>query len=129
MKLNYLLPNKFRRIGFIGLLIIISLIITLQFLPNYSPIHQLWLKAIFKILIFVAIYFIIYSKEKIEDEFVTNCRLKALSSCLIYLFIYSIMNDFNVFISIKTQSPFSIACIISSIYYGTFKGMLKGQVQ
>lgn len=74
-----LLPNKYKFIGTVILVLSIPLIILLMyFVPVIKNTTGL-AKSIVSIIAIIGFALIIFSKEKIEDEFIEHCRLKAFA--------------------------------------------------
>ena len=103
MKPNYLLSNRFRKIGwilFIPSIILGLLFVIFQFQPRFLDIKVFavltsglapWEKGgfcvitqtnafdeIIGILLIISLFFIAFSKEKTEDEFISKIRLESL---------------------------------------------------
>jgi hypothetical protein len=104
MKTSFLLPNRFKRIGLflfpIGLII---WVITQRGLFNSELNHTIkvfTLTLSFFSFIF-GLYFISFSKEPIEDEFIESVRLKSfqissITQMVFFLISFSIMLIFNI---------------------------------
>jgi hypothetical protein len=74
-----LLPNKYKLIGTIILILSIPLIILLMYFVPVIKTTTGLAKSIVSIIAIIGFALIIFSKEKIEDEFIEHCRLKAFA--------------------------------------------------
>ena len=87
MKTNYLLPNKYKKIGWVLLLTGIIIGVFLQIFDSTEDIFNLdlinnfgfeFLDEIISILIIIGGLLVGFSKEKIEDEFIHKLRHESL---------------------------------------------------
>lgn len=74
-----LLSNKFKLIGTIILVLTIPLVFLLVYFFPQIKSHAGLAKSIASIIAIIGFALIIFSREKIEDEFIENCRLKAFA--------------------------------------------------
>lgn len=101
MKTSFLLPNRFKNIGWIlftiGLFIWISTQIGLLNANLEHPIKVLVLTCSFFSFLF-GLYFITFSKEQIEDEYIANIRLKSFQLSAIIQMLYFVIAFSSMFI-------------------------------
>jgi hypothetical protein len=101
MKTSFLLPNRFKNIGWIlftiGLFIWISTQIGLLNANLERPIKVLVLTCSFFSFLF-GLYFITFSKEPIEDEYIANIRLKSFQLSAIIQMLYFVIAFSSMFI-------------------------------
>ena len=123
MKLNYLFPNKFKKIGWFILIpsVLVGLVsLIYEYEPNFLDFNvpaifindffkdkQLFgmvnnniLNEIFGILIIISSLFVAFSKEKSEDEYISKIRLESLVWAVyvnygILLFSFLLIFDFS----------------------------------
>ena len=122
MKTNYLLPNKFKRMGWLILIpsAVIGLItlmyeyepsfldfnvpaIFIEFFADkklFGMVENNILNEIFGILIIISSVFVAFSKEKSEDEYISKIRLESLVWAVyvnysILLFSFLFIYDFS----------------------------------
>jgi hypothetical protein len=104
MKISFLLHNRFKKIGYflfpIGLIIWISIQQGLFKSELNHSIKVLTLTLSFFSFLF-GLYFISFSKETIEDEYINSVRLKSfqissISQMLFFLISFIIMYLFNI---------------------------------
>ena len=104
MNPSFLLPNRFKKIGIILLPIgLIIWIITQRSLINIDLNHSL--RVVTLTLSFFSflfgLYFIIFSKEPIEDEYINSVRLKSfqissITQMVFFLISFTLMFIFNI---------------------------------
>lgn len=134
---SLLLPHSFRKIGFIMLPIVVVLFVmvllkeyTWSFL-DYKPLMSD--KSIFNtsngnfsdeltlLLTFLCLFFIAFSKEKVEDEYLQKVRLHALQVSVYINYIILALATFLVyglsFLNIVFGNLFTIPVIFISVYY------------
>lgn len=92
------LPNYFKVIGGVSLLISISLMFLLKFIGVDKDIS---LKIVFSLIIISGLLFIL-AKEKIEDERIERVKLISFSSAFLFVVGYSVsgmwlIESFNIF--------------------------------
>ncbi|MFG6686005.1 hypothetical protein ACGK9U_05435 [Mariniflexile sp. HNIBRBA6329] len=96
MKTNYLLPNKYKKIGWVLFLTGIILGVSLQIFDSTEDIFNLdlinnfgfeFLDEIISILIIIGGLLVGFSKEKIEDEFIHKLRHESLVWAIILNYI------------------------------------------
>ena len=90
--LNYKLPNRYKKIGWIGFVLVgLSLIATKYFDGDFTIIVET-----FKRLLLVFLLMVVISKEKVEDEMVKSIRAQSFSFAFIggvfYTLIQPIIN-------------------------------------
>ena len=73
----------------------------------------------------------IAAKEKIEDEFIMQCRLRAMAGSLILNFFFSIYSEFTKFYCPSLYSSmfgtlFGVGCFQAMMYLITFNSLKKG---
>ncbi len=123
MKVNYLFPNKFKKIGWFILIpsTIIGLVtLILEYEPNFlninipaifiddffghknlfGMVNNNILNEIFGVLIIISSLFVAFSKEKSEDEYISKIRLESLVWAVyfnygILLFSFLFIFDFS----------------------------------
>ncbi len=120
-----LLPNKFKPIGTIILVLSIPLVfLSVYFFPQIKD-HTGIAKSIVSIIAIIGFALIIFSREKIEDEFIENCRLKAFAmSFVIGIITYLIYEILNLFDKDATRSVFQSLfnqCIFYVVYFFLLK--------
>jgi hypothetical protein len=104
MKLSYLLPNRFKKIGLfllpIGLIIWISIQQGL-FKSELNHTNKVLILTLSFLSFLFGLYFILFSKEPIEDEFIERVRLKSfqissITQMAFFLISFNIMMIFNI---------------------------------
>ena len=131
MRKPLLLPTYFKWIGLILFFVAIAaLAISKEFFDSCLIKIALY-KMIVKTLIAISLVLIILSKEKIEDEFILQCRYRALAGSLLMTIILAIINDWLAFLcndagSNLFNSSFKIACYASWMYLITFRNLKRG---
>ncbi len=104
MKLSYLLPNRFKKIGLfllpIGLIIWISIQQGL-FKSELNHTNKVLILTLSFLSFLFGLYFILFSKEPIEDEFIERVRLKSfqissITQIAFFLISFNIMMIFNI---------------------------------
>ena len=135
MKTNYLLPNKFKKIGwivFVPSLIVGILWLIFEFEPNFLDVKVLsfFNDELFKpsefivvvennianeilgVLIIISASFIAFAKEKNEDEFISKLRLESLvrATYLSYgILIFALLFIYNMaFFTVMIINMFTI---------------------
>ncbi|MEZ5016570.1 MAG: hypothetical protein R2800_05915 [Flavipsychrobacter sp.] len=144
---NLLLPHVFRKIGFIMLPIAAALFVlvllqeyTLPFL-DYQP-AALKNKSIFDVsngnltdeltllVIFACLFFIAFSKEKIEDEYLQKIRLQALQISVYINYAILVLATFLVYglnyLNVVFGNLFTILIIFIAVYY--YKAHIKSRL-
>jgi hypothetical protein len=116
---NYL-PRYFKLIGFI---IIAVAFITPILMGTMRP--QLWeetelRREIAKTAIIIGFLLVVLSKEKIEDEFVASCRLRAFRIALIACIVYFLQDAFGTFGGNIFHSSFGLLIMQLIVYWFTF---------
>lgn len=85
-KSSFLLPHKFQKVGWWGLLVSAVLFIILLWLDAFArvayapPVYLVWIPFL------VSILFIAVSQEKIDDEYIKDLRSKTVC-CIVYAFV------------------------------------------
>ena len=92
---------------------------------NHEMLQQLfWLKPILKCLILFGFMVMIFSKEKIEDEFIMHKRLQAFLFAFIFGMVQYMGNIFLKELAGKlNDSAFSILCCQSTMYLFRFHSL------
>ena len=125
MKSLTLLPNKFKVIGFLLLLVTIPIIFFIGFLFPELKTHPELLKSSASILIMAGFALVIFSREKIEDEFVENCRTKSFAlSFTIGIVSYIINEVFHIIDSDSNKTIFQ-SLFNQCLFYVVVFYMLK----
>ena len=93
MKSLKLLPNKFKLIGFLLLAVTIPSIFLIGFISPELKSQPELLKSIASIVIMAGMALVIFSREKIEDEFIENCRLKSFALSFTVGIVSYIINE------------------------------------
>ena len=127
MKLN-LLPNYFKKVALIIILVIIAFLIFMKIAnPN---IPKGFIKPLVKVSIVLAGYFFIMSKEKIEDEFIQSIRLSACAIAFGFIIIQYIVSESNMLYFLSgNYIPTTFKYILNSIFmYIGFFYLLKYRV-
>ena len=106
MKSLKLLSNKFKVIGFLLLAVTIPSIFLIGFISPQLKSQPELLKSIASILIMAGMALVIFSREKIEDEFIENCRLKSFAISFTVGIVSYIINE--VFYIIDSDSSKTI---------------------
>jgi hypothetical protein len=116
------LPNYFRKIGFV----IILLWIIFRLMPLYHTLNENF-KILFGDALIVGLFFVVIAKEKIEDELAETIRLKAMVyafSFAVFFFIFQHINSLTWGLPIREiNGPdflvFFLAGSYSIIYFGS----------
>jgi len=123
MKSFTLLPNRFKRIGFYlfpaGLLIWVTTQLGFINLTSNQNIKVLILTLSFFSFLF-GLFFSIFSKEPIEDEYINNIRLKSFQISSIVQMIYFLMAFSIMFIlqmEPERDGGLSLFFILSIVFY------------
>lgn len=125
MKSLTLLPNKFKVIGFLLLLVTIPITFFIGFLFPELKTHPELLKSSASILIMAGFALVIFSREKIEDEFVENCRTKSFAlSFTIGIVSYIINEVFHIIDSDSNKTIFQ-SLFNQCLFYVVVFYMLK----
>ena len=126
--MRHLLPKIYKRVGvliaFLSLITLITIkLISHSILNEYKDVLQPFSQS----LIIVGLLLIILSKEKTEDEFVDNCRLKAFAFAFLTSSINSIfcISGFNTSSNI-TSAVFGIVFYQLLAYIGFFYFLKSG---
>ena len=77
MKSLPLFPNKFKKIGFVVIILSFLIPTVWRLIKGSGLPHAETIKTLVKVFSFIGFIMIVFSKEKIEDEFVNLCRLRA----------------------------------------------------
>ncbi len=127
-----LLPNYFKRIGlFVALLSIVTQIAIIVLLADLSLSQKELIKEIFRSAFTIGLFFIAYSREKIEDEMNYYIRVKAMALTLLFVIISGILNPIIYYVfkeapSIHANQEFVITVIVQyMITYQVIKWMKK----
>lgn len=86
MKKLGFLPRKFKIVGLVTILLSFLLPVTFHLLDLF-PSQQNWKLDISKTLLLIGLFLIAITREKVEDEFVENIRLKSM----FFAFVFSIV--------------------------------------
>lgn len=91
--MKYLFPHKAQIVSFLILLIDLFAILTLVSISviNNSPTGE-HLQSLLLIVAYLAIFVCVFSREKIEDEFISSLRLNSIGmvSCIAFIFIITL---------------------------------------
>ena len=125
MKSLTLLPNKFKLIGLILLIVTIPITFLVEFLFPYLKNHPELLKSSASILIMAGFALVIFSREKTEDEFIESCRLKSFAlSFTIGITSYIINEVIHIIDSDSTKTIFQ-SLFNQCLFYVVIFYMLK----
>ncbi len=152
MKSNYLFPNRFRKLGWI-LFIPLSILgiytlfwdvapsmldfnVPSVFIDNmfgddkfFGKQNNNLLDEIIGVLLIISLLFIAFSKEKIEDEFISKIRLESLVwavyvNYIILIFSFVMFYDF-AFMYVMIFNMYTILLFFIIRYYWQIGGMKK----
>ena len=125
MKSHILFPNRYKKIGLIIIILSILIPIAWHFLsPSTFPDKNL-VKKLMKLFVFTGFTFLIFSKEKVEDEFITIGRLRAGAISFFTIITLIILRLFvSLFTDSFAQSTESIIlqqCIFYLVFFQLYK--------
>jgi hypothetical protein len=127
------LPYRFKTIGYLTFVLLILTMIGLKlFLPDIISQNKQQLSKIFKALMILSLLTVILSKEKIEDEFISNCRLRAFAFSFLCSAFTAVFSIFGLSDSLDDSSGFKVICtqlvtyilffsVIKSTYFNSAK--------
>lgn len=126
-----LLPNYFIKIGLF--LIVVSFIIQTSIivvLKNLTDSEREIIKAIFRSSFTIGLFFIAYSRDKLEDEMNYYLRMKSMALTLLFVIVYGILNPFLDYLfndtpSVKTNQGFVIIVILQYIFTFRIQKLMK----
>ncbi len=130
----FLLPNYFKWIGPAILVLTVATIIIANVAFDFNFVKIIWLKLIVKILIALSFMLFILAKEKVEDEFIMQCRLRAMAGIFILNFFCSIFSELTktycpTFFTPIFGSLFGVGVFQAMMYITTFYSLKKGYAQ
>ncbi len=101
MKLSYLLPNRFKKIGLfllpIGLIIWISIQQGL-FKSELNHTNKVLILTLSFLSFLFGLYFILFSKEPVEDEYINSLRLKSFQISSITQMVFFLISFIIMFL-------------------------------
>ncbi len=130
----FLLPTYFKWVGAATLALTMAAIIIANAVFDFHFVKIIWLKLIVKTLIALSFMLFILAKEKVEDEFMMQCRLRAMAGIFILNFFCSIFSEFTktycpTFFSPMFGSLFGVGIFQAMMYITTFYSLKKGYAQ
>jgi hypothetical protein len=106
-----LLPHKFKTIGILAFVIVILAMIGLKLLlPDFVKENKEQLKPLLKSVLILTLLITILSKEKVEDEFINHCRLRAFTFSFLCSVLTGVFSIFWSGESLLDSSGFQIIC-------------------
>ena len=128
MKPLKLLPNRFKLIGLLICIFIIPLIFSLEYIFRDLKHNPELLKSISSISIIAGFALIIFSKEKIEDEFIEHCRLRAFAAAFIVGIVSYIINEIFDIIDTDTNKTIFQLLFNQCLFYFAVFYLLKNNL-
>ncbi len=126
MKLR-LLPNYFKKISLIIILLVITFLIFMKISDPNIP--KGFITPLVKVSLILAGYFFIMSKEKIEDEFIQSVRLTSYAIAFSFLIIQYLITESQILSFLHKDDPSAFRYIFNSIlFYIFFFYLLKYRV-
>jgi|GEM_PF-5519091 len=114
MKLR-LLPNYFKKISLLIILLSIAFLIFMKISDTNIP--KGFITPLIKVLLVLAGYFFIMSKEKIEDEFIQSVRLTSYAIAFAFLIIQYLITESRVLGFLGKDDPSAFRYIFNSIFF------------
>ncbi len=123
-----LLPNYFKKIGFILSIATITIMLILIFLKTF---HKEIILQLFEVFMLISCLIIALSCEKEEDEMISQLRLKAFFGTFIFGTVYTIVYLLeNLFFKIEINHTSGYILILMFIsYFGIFNSMKKKELK
>jgi uncharacterized membrane protein YfcA len=116
-----LLPHIYKKIGIVLLIVSFPLAFLLSIYLNTEIKNPKFSRSILSLLVSIGFTLLIFSKEKIEDEFIEYCRLKAFAfSFLLGIAMFIIRGIFHFSDYNRTDSIFSILLLQCISYSSHF---------
>ena len=115
-----LLPNRYKIISISVLMIIILGMITIKLIyPDFIDKNRSLLKPLLKSILVLGLLILILSKEKLEDEFINHCRLRAFKFAFLCSAISGVFCIFGVGESILDSYGFQVICtqLLSYLFF------------
>lgn len=121
-----LLPHPYKFIGLVVFILALLLPIILGALDGSSWEESAHRRHIAQTAMLVGLLIIILSKEKLEDEFIDFCRLRAFRAALIAGIVYFLQDVFGTFSGNLVHSSGGLLLMQTAVYLVVFHLMKSG---
>jgi len=99
--LNFKLPNYFKKIGWIGFVVIFLILLSTNFFEGDLEI----LKSILKMVSLVFLLIVVFSREKVEDEMIQKIRAQSYSFAFLGGVLYTLIQPIINYIAFLLFKP------------------------
>lgn len=115
-----LLPHKYKLIGLALFLLAFLVPIIIGFFDSQTWEETSSRRLAAHALMLIGLFVMILSREKVEDEFIDYCRLRAFRAALFASIIYFLMDVFETFSGNLVHSSFGLLLMQIGIYVLVF---------
>jgi len=113
-----LLPHYFKKIGLS--LVLLCMLVPIAFKLFYfqiAPIKKEMIKMIVRDIVIIGMFFIVFSREKLEDELTLLLRIKSLASGVVFGIANAIISDIQNICQSNTNEPIDAFRVIFYILF------------
>ena len=116
-----LLPHPYKIIGLVLFLLAFLVPLILGFLNTQSWDEASPRRQVAQTAMLIGLFIMILSREKIEDEFVDHCRLRAFRAALFASIVYFLMDVFGTFSGNLQNNSFGLLMMQIGVYVLVFQ--------